>query len=129
MLSIIFLGGIAVLFYFVLIKPRRRQQQQAADMLANLEIGDEVITTTGIYGQITGFDEGTVMLSVGINDDTVIKVSRQAIGQSFTYKDDWDEEEEEEDDRGSSNSSRDVSEDHKALGEGSEDPDGADDTA
>lgn len=117
--SIVFLVGIALLFYYVLIKPRRRQQQQVADMLANLEIGDEVLTTAGIYGQIDGFDEGTVMLR--IDDNTVIKISRQAIAQPVSYKENWDDEDEQ--DSGDKN----MSEDPKAIG--SDDPDGSDNTA
>lgn len=121
MLSIIFLGGIAVLFYFVLIKPRRRQQQQAADMLANLEIGDDVITTAGIYGVIDGFDEGTVMLR--IDDNTVIKISRQAIAQPISFNDNWEDEDSAE------SGGKNMSEDPKAIAEGSDDPDGSDDIA
>jgi len=113
MVTLLFMLGIVLLFYFVLIRPRQRQQRTAQEMLSNLQIGDEVITSAGIYGQIDDFDEGTLFLR--ISDNTVIKVSRQAVAQKIEYKQDWEDEQE--------SAAEGDWEDPKAITDGSEDSD------
>jgi len=113
MATLIFMLGIVLLFYFVLIRPRQRQQRRTQEMLSNLQIGDEVMTNSGIYSQIDDFDEGTLFLR--ISDNTVVKISRQAIAQKIEYREDWDEPKEMEKDEDW--------EDPKALPEGSGDSD------
>ena len=41
--------------YFVLIRPQRQQRQQHSQMLQSLKVGDEVITSGGIYGEVTAW--------------------------------------------------------------------------
>ena len=120
MTSLIFMLGIVVLFYFVLIRPRQRQQRQTQDMLANLQVGDEIVTTSGIYGQIEEFDEGTLFLRVA--DEAVIKVARQAIAQKIEYREDWEDEDDHEamDD---AVEAHDREDDPKAISDGSDESD------
>lgn len=40
------------IFYLLVILPQKKQQQQLKEMLANLKIGDEVVTNGGIIGKI-----------------------------------------------------------------------------
>jgi preprotein translocase subunit YajC len=44
---------------------------------SSLEVGDEVITTSGVYGFITGFEEDRVWLE--IDEDVQIRLTRSAI--------------------------------------------------
>jgi preprotein translocase subunit YajC len=46
-------------------------------MLDHLKVGDEVITSGGIYGEVTELDAERVMLE--IDDDVRIAVARRAI--------------------------------------------------
>ena len=48
------------------------RDQQA--MQSSLEVGDEVMTTSGIYGFITGFEDDRIWLE--IDDDVQIRVNR-----------------------------------------------------
>ena len=63
--------------YFLLIRPQRQQRQRHTEMLDRLKVGDEVITTGGIYGEITGVDTERVMLE--IDDDVQVAVAKLAI--------------------------------------------------
>lgn len=68
---------IPVAMYFLLIRPQRRRMREQQALQSQLEVGDEVITTSGMYGFITGFEEDRVWLE--IDDDVQIRVARAAI--------------------------------------------------
>lgn len=55
------------LFWFIAIRPQRKRQKEHAQMVAALSKGDEVITSSGMLGRITGLDENYVTLSVSNN--------------------------------------------------------------
>ncbi len=74
---------IAIL-YFVLMRPQQRKQKMRREMLRQLEIGDEVLLASGIYGRVIRFDEPTVF--VEISDSVQIKVTREAIAERITYR-------------------------------------------
>ncbi|MCU1399592.1 MAG: yajC [Acidimicrobiales bacterium] len=76
-LSLLFLPLMLVGAYFLLIRPQRRRQKETAVLQGALAEGDEVITTSGIYGFITGFDGDIIWLEV--DDNIQIRVSRRAV--------------------------------------------------
>jgi preprotein translocase subunit YajC len=82
-----FLPIIAIffVFYFLLMRPQQKKQKEIQGMRENLKKGDKVITTGGIYGQITGIGDQSVTLKV--DDKTKIQVSKAAIaGQQESNK-------------------------------------------
>lgn len=75
--SLLILPLMMVGMYFLLIRPQRRRMKEQSSMQTSLGEGDEIITTSGIYGFITGFDGDIVWLEI---DDTIqIRVARAAI--------------------------------------------------
>lgn len=68
---------IPVAMYFLLIRPQRRRQREQASMQSSIGVGDEVMTTSGLYGFITGFDGDIVWLE--IDDNVQIRVARAAV--------------------------------------------------
>jgi len=62
--QIVFLVGLFALFYFIAIRPQRKRQKEHAAMISALEKGNEVVTSSGILGKITGLDDNYVVLSV-----------------------------------------------------------------
>ncbi len=66
-----------VVFYFLLIWPQQKKAKAHRQVLSNLQKGDNVVTSSGIYGQITGLTETTVTLEIA--EKVRIKVSRSAI--------------------------------------------------
>jgi preprotein translocase subunit YajC len=78
----IFFLVMLVFLYLLLIRPQRQQAKRMQEMLSNLQIGDEVITAGGIYGEITGVDDDRVQLE--IDADVRIAVARRAIASKVT---------------------------------------------
>ena len=76
-LSLLFLPLMLVGAYFLLIRPQRRRQKEQVSLQRALAEGDEVLTTSGIYGFITGFDGDIVWLE--IDDNIQIRVARAAV--------------------------------------------------
>lgn len=66
------------IMYFVLLQPMRKKDQQAQQFRDSLKVGDRVITTSGIYGQITRLGDESVQVQIA--DKIRIEVARAAIG-------------------------------------------------
>jgi preprotein translocase subunit YajC len=65
------------LFYFLLIRPQMKRQKEQRAMLDKLAKGDEVVTTGGIAGHITGI--GEVYLTIDLADNVLVKVQKSAV--------------------------------------------------
>ena len=76
-LNIGILLAIPFAMYFLLIRPQRRRQREAIALQSSIEVGDEVMTTSGVYGFVTGFEGDIAWLE--IDDNVQIRVARQAI--------------------------------------------------
>ncbi|PYR36862.1 MAG: preprotein translocase subunit YajC [Acidobacteria bacterium] len=66
------------IFYFIILLPAKRKQQKVQEFLDSLKVNDRVITTGGIWGQITKIEDQLVQLEIA--DKVRIKVSRASIG-------------------------------------------------
>jgi preprotein translocase subunit YajC len=69
---------VLAIFYFIILLPMKRKQQKVQAFLDGLKVGDRVITTGGIYGQITRIGDQSLQLQVA--DKIKIEVARAAIG-------------------------------------------------
>jgi preprotein translocase subunit YajC len=67
------------IFYVMLILPQQRQRKKTQAMLAALKNGDKVITSSGIYGTVNGFDGEVVILRIA--EQVKIRIARSAIAQ------------------------------------------------
>ena len=65
---------IFVIFYFLLIRPQQKRAKDHRTLLSNLKLGDQVLTSGGIYGRVTGLRDDVVTLE--ISDKVRVKVSR-----------------------------------------------------
>ena len=88
-----------LLVYVLLMRPQQRRIRETQAMVATLDVGDEVITSGGIYGTVTDADDTT--LWVEIAPDVVVRMMRGAIAQRVTADDDEYEESDSDDDTGS----------------------------
>ena len=70
----------ALLIFIVFSQRRRAQQVQA--LQASLAVGDEVVTTSGLYGTIAAIDEQVVTLDTGAG--STLRYDRRAIGMRAT---------------------------------------------
>ncbi len=69
---------VLAIFYFIILLPMKRKQQKVTEFLEALKVGDRVITTGGIHGQITRLGEQSVQIQIA--DKVRIEVSKAAIG-------------------------------------------------
>ena len=76
---VLFIVGIAVLFWLLLVRPQSRRQRELAHMQSTLEVGDEVMLTSGVFGTVRGLDEGVAQVEIATG--VTVKVARGAIGQ------------------------------------------------
>ena len=81
-MSIIFMLGIVVVFYFFMIRPQMKKQKELKNYRDALQKGDKVITTGGIYGKIANIGDTTV--DVEISNNITIKVDKYAILKDST---------------------------------------------
>lgn len=75
---------IIVLFYFLLIRPQQKRAKQARELQLNLQPGDRVMLTAGLFGTVTEVEETTTNIKVEIAHGVVIQVVRQAVAQKVT---------------------------------------------
>lgn len=80
-----------VFLWLVLVRPQKRRQVEQQRMLAELRLGDEVLTAGGIYGTIVRLDETEV--SVEIAPDLRVRVARRAIAGVTPRADESEESE------------------------------------
>jgi preprotein translocase subunit YajC len=66
-----------VIFYFLLIRPQQKQARKQQDFIRNLKIGDRVVTSGGLHGEIKGLTETTLTLEIA--DKVRVKVTRSAV--------------------------------------------------
>jgi preprotein translocase subunit YajC len=68
---------IAVLFYFMLIRPQVKQAKDHRTMLEGIQKGDEVATAGGIVGKVVKVTDSFV--SIEITAETIVHVQKHAI--------------------------------------------------
>lgn len=85
-MSLVILLLIPLAMYFLLIRPQRKRMKSQQAMQSSLGVGDEVITTGGIYGFITGDEDDHFWLE--IDDDVQIRIAKAAIQGKVKPSDD-----------------------------------------
>ncbi len=81
LLPFLLLGG---LFYFMILRPQQRRTRAQQALINAVEVGDEIITTAGIYGTITEIDDDEGTLTVEIAPGTRIRLLRAGIRRRVT---------------------------------------------
>jgi preprotein translocase subunit YajC len=77
MTSLIFFGGMILIFYFILIRPQSKRAKEHRELVNNLSKGDEVVTNGGMLGKITDVGEQFVTLEVA--DNIQLRIQKPAI--------------------------------------------------
>jgi preprotein translocase subunit YajC len=70
-------AAILAIFYFLILMPMKRRQKKIQEFQEALKVGDKVITTGGIYGQITRVNDKTVQLQIA--DKVRIEAARASV--------------------------------------------------
>ena len=67
--------------YFIAIRPQRKQEKEQREMLATMQVGDTVLTTSGFYGVVIDITEDTVIVEFGSNKNCRIPMQKSAVVQ------------------------------------------------
>ncbi len=76
--SLLPLGLLVVVFYFVLIRPQQKKSKDHAQLLKTIRAGDKVVTSSGIVGVIITVKEKTVSLR---SADAKLEITKSAIAE------------------------------------------------
>lgn len=76
-MSLLPLVVIFVIFYFLMIRPQQRKMKEHKQMLDKLQVGDKVVTSSGIFATIVGVGDTTFDLKIA--DNVKVKVLKSAV--------------------------------------------------
>ncbi len=80
-MMIIVYVAIFAAFYFIFVRPQKKEQKRMQAMLADLQVGDTVLTTGGFYGVIIDITDADVIVEFGSNKNCRIPMQKSAIAQ------------------------------------------------
>jgi preprotein translocase subunit YajC len=82
---LLLLGGV---MYFLLIRPQQRRARAQQALLGSLQVGDEVLTTSGMLGTIVEVDEDEGLLTVEIAPGTRVRMVKGGVARRLVEEDD-----------------------------------------
>ena len=77
----VLIGGMLLVFYFLLIRPQQKQEKARRQMLAELRKGDRVVTTGGIHGVVTNLSDTTVTVRVDSDSNVKLRIDRDHVAR------------------------------------------------
>jgi preprotein translocase subunit YajC len=83
LLFFVVMGGI---FYLLLIRPQQRQRRAQRALVESIDVGDEVITMSGIFGTVRAVDDESVTLEVA--PGVQMKLLKGAVARKLVYNED-----------------------------------------
>ena len=75
--TLFLLFGFMILIYFLMIRPENKRRKTHQEMLASLDLGEEVVTAGGILGKVSKISDQYIELSIA--DNMKIKVQKTSI--------------------------------------------------
>jgi preprotein translocase subunit YajC len=94
--SLILILPFFLIMYFLVIRPQSQRRKAQMRLQSDLEVGDEVVTTAGIYGTITEIDDDYGIVTLEVAPGMEVRFSRAAVAQRLVDDEDIDQTEEAE---------------------------------
>lgn len=80
--SLILFLALPVALYFLMIRPQKKKAQAQAALAKSIGEGDEIVTTSGVYGFVSAIEGDVVWLEIAEGVD--IRITRGAILRRVT---------------------------------------------
>ena len=93
LLPLLLIGGV---FYFLLIRPQQRRAKAQQALVGSVEVGDEIVTTAGVFGTIREIDDVLDVITVEIAPGTNVRMMRAGVGRVVVNEDAVGDDEPEE---------------------------------
>lgn len=77
MQQVLLFGGIALVFYFFMIRPQQKKTKDQKKFISEIKKGDAVVTIGGVHGKVFAHNDDTI--TVEVDKSTKIKFERSAI--------------------------------------------------
>lgn len=81
MLMVVYIVIIFGAMYFFAIRPQKKEQKRMSALLASLEVGDTVVTTSGFYGVVIDITDEDCIVEFGNNKNCRIPMKKSAIAE------------------------------------------------
>ena len=78
---VVIYGLFFLALWFFLFRPQSKERKRIAGMIANMEVGDCVLTTSGFYGIVIDMTDDTVIVEFGNNKNCRIPMDKSAISK------------------------------------------------
>jgi preprotein translocase subunit YajC len=65
--------------YFLMIRPQQKKMKEQQQMMSQLKLGDDILTSSGILGKVTGVTEKVVTVEVA--DNVRVKMLKSQVSQ------------------------------------------------
>ena len=84
MLMIVYILIIGGAMYFFAIRPQKKEQKRMNALIASMEVGDTVVTTSGFYGVVIDITDEDCIVEFGSNKNCRIPMKKAAIAEVET---------------------------------------------
>ena len=78
---VVYIVIFAALMYFVAIRPQKKQQKKQDALMASLEAGDSILTSSGFYGVVIDITYEVDIVEFGNNKNCRIPMQKAAVVQ------------------------------------------------
>jgi preprotein translocase subunit YajC len=80
---LLFLPLLLILMYVLLIRPQQQRVRQQQALLSSIDVGDEVVTVSGIVGIVEAIEDERVYIEIA--PGVTIAMLRQALGRKVEH--------------------------------------------
>ena len=70
---------IFAVMYFIVIRPQSKRAKETQRMLSELKKGDEIVTSGGVIGRISGFKENSNEIILEVQQGVRLRIQRSAV--------------------------------------------------
>ncbi len=71
-----------LIMYALIIRPQQRQQKEHKKMISEIKRGDQIITSGGMHGRVTGVADDVITLEIA--DRVRIKLNKSGVGSRIS---------------------------------------------
>ncbi|MBU3917542.1 preprotein translocase subunit YajC [bacterium] len=86
--QLVLFGSIFLIFFLLVIRPQQKKAKKHQQMISEIKKGDQIITSSGIYGKVNKYFDDKDFMLLEIADKIIIKVQKGQIADVVRSKPD-----------------------------------------